>query len=116
MGDEEKKEERPWMNDNIREEMKLKREINRKKRNTKDEKEKANLERKYKEQKEIVKRLIREGITNYEIKITNEIKEDGNSGRKLWENINKLIGRKTIYVINQKPNRRTSNREQFSKV
>ena len=94
-GDEDKKEERPWMNDNIREEMKLKREINRKKRNTKDEKEKANLERKYKEQKEIVKRLIREGITNYEIKITNEIKEDGNSGRKLWENINKLIGRKT---------------------
>ena len=94
-GDEDKKEERPWMNDNIREEMKLKREINRKKRNTKDEKEKANLERKYKEQKEIVKRLIREGITNYEIKITNEIKEDGNSGRKLWENINKLIGKKT---------------------
>ena len=72
--DEEKKEERPWMNDNIRKEMKLKREINRKKRNTKDEKEKENLEEKYKEQKEIVKRLIREGITNYEKKITNEIK------------------------------------------
>ena len=91
--DDEKKEEKPWMNDKIRNEMKKKREINRKKRNTTDEKERAELETKYQEQRKNVKKLIREGISNYEIKITNEIKEDRNSGRKLWQNINKLIGR-----------------------
>lgn len=50
---------------------------------------------KWREQKEVVKRLIREGISNYELKITKEIKEDRNSGRKLWDNIYKLIGKKT---------------------
>ena len=58
-------------------------------------KEREGLERKYKEQRDVVKKLIREGITKYEIQITNEIKEDRNSGRKLWQNINKLIGRKS---------------------
>ena len=91
--DEEMKEEKPWMNDNIRNEMKKKRAINRKKRNTTDEKEKTELEIQYQRQREIVKKLIREGIENYEIKITKEIKEDRNSGRKLWQNINKLIGK-----------------------
>ena len=91
--DEEMKEEKPWMNDNIRNEMKKKRAINRKKRNTTDEREKTELEIQYQRQREIVKKLIREGIENYEIKITREIKEDKNSGRKLWQNINKLIGK-----------------------
>ena len=39
--DEEKKEERPWMNDNIRKEMKIKREIVCKKRNATDGSERA---------------------------------------------------------------------------
>ena len=91
--DIEEREEKPWMNDNIRKEIKIRREINRKKRNTEDEKEREVLEEKYKEQKEVVKKLIREGIESYEIKITKEIKEDGNSGRKLWENIYKLLGK-----------------------
>ena len=91
--DEEKKEERPWMNDNIRKEIKIRREINRKKRNTKDEKERNKLEIEYKNQKEVVKKLVREGIGSYELMITKEIQEDKNSGRKLWQNIYKLIGR-----------------------
>ena len=72
---------------------KKKRAINRKKINTTDERERSELEVKYQEQREIVKRLIRKGIEDYEIKITNEIKEDKNSGRKLWQNINKLLGK-----------------------
>ena len=82
------------MNDNIRKEMKKKREINRRRRNTKDIKEKNKLEKECNQQKEVVKKLVRESIEKYEIKITNEIKEDENRGRKLWQNIHKLIGRK----------------------
>ena len=54
-----RKIESPWMNEEIREAMKERKKINRKKRNCKDPKEKEILEIRYQAQKEKVQILIR---------------------------------------------------------
>ena len=95
INNENKTEESPWMNEQIRKEIKKRIEWNKAARNAKSESERSRLEIKYKEQKEKVQNLIRRGMEEYEIKITKEIREKTNKQKKLWENINILRGKKT---------------------
>ena len=97
---DEKVLEKPWFTEEIRSEIKKKRDLNRKKRNCKNIEEKEILTREWKAQKEKAQLAIRQAIEQYEIKLTNDIKSKGNKGKLLWENINKLIGKETRKVGN----------------
>ncbi|CAL4250835.1 unnamed protein product [Meganyctiphanes norvegica] len=90
---EKKSEDKPWMNENIKKEIKKRKEINRAKRNTENEEEKRALLKKWEEQKAKINNLIRKEIEDYEIKITKEIKESDNKGKKMWESIYILRGK-----------------------
>ena len=82
-----------WMTQEIRGEIKRRKTINRLKRNARSDKRKEVLEKRYKSQKGKVQRMIREAKSKYEKKLTDEIKRD-KSGKKTWEHINKLSGKK----------------------
>ena len=82
-----------WMTQEIRGEIKRRKTINRLKRNAKSDERKEVLEKRYKSQKGKVQRMIREAKSKYEKKLTDEIKRD-KSGKKTWEHINKLSGKK----------------------
>ena len=80
-----------WMNDEIRKGMKKRREINRKHRNCKNLIEKNRLWKSYINQKNIVRKLIRDSREKYEMEMTKEIKAKmkmGKGGKNLWEYIN----------------------------
>ena len=87
----EKVKEKPWFNEKIRMEIKKRKSLNRKQRNSRDEMKQQHY-REYMDQKKKVKRMIREEIVKYEIMMTEEIKDAKDRGRKLWKNINKLKG------------------------
>lgn len=82
--------EPPWMNNRIRNEIKYRRELNRKKRRAEGEESLRYLEM-YRTQKELVMRLVKEEKTKYEIGVTNEIRDNGSS-KKMWKMIAKLRG------------------------
>ncbi|XP_064102661.1 chromosome partition protein Smc-like [Macrobrachium nipponense] len=86
---EEKVEEQPWFSEEIRKGIKERKELNRKKRNERDNVVKESLEKKYMQKKKEVQLLIREEITIYEKKITEEIRR--NKNKELWENIEKRM-------------------------
>ena len=88
-------EEPPWLNVEIKREIKLRKSINRELRNTQDEQEKKRLRAKYDMQKKVVQNKIKEEMYIYEEKKTREIKQSHNSGKKLWEHVNKLRGKAT---------------------
>lgn len=64
-----------WMTNEIRDEIKKRKELNRRKRNCVDER-KEELEKQYLNKKYTVQKLIRDAKYKYEVKITNEIKND----------------------------------------
>ena len=79
--------------------MKRRRAINRKRRNATDERVKERLWREYQRQKQIVQRQIREARERHEIELTREIRrkmKEGRGGKKLWECMNKLLGRNKV--------------------
>lgn len=80
--------EPPWMNREIRNGIKERKELNRRKRNEKNPSIKDRLEGEYLEKKKEVQRLVKDQITIHEKKKTREIRE--NKGTKLWENIDML--------------------------
>ena len=80
---------KPWMNDNILKEIKERKSRNRKIRNNVEESNKEQLENEYKEQKDKVSKMVREAITLYEKRNSEEI---ANNRNKVWENIKKLRG------------------------
>ena len=82
------------MNEEIRESIKKRRNINRKKRKCKNPIEKKELENKCQLQKEEVQKMIREAKEKYEMKLTNEVMEDKGNGT-VWKNMNKLMGKST---------------------
>ena len=55
--------------------------------------EQEKWKRMYEEQKHRTQEIIREEIYKYEEKITTEIKESEDNGRKMWKYINKLKGK-----------------------
>ena len=87
--------EQPWITDQIRREIKKRRELNRRRRNTQSETETQNLRQEYLKQKHKVQGLIKEAITVSEKKLTNEIRASKNRSRAIWENINKLRRERT---------------------
>ena len=82
-----------WMNDEIRNEMKLKSQLNRRKRYGKNHKEKEQLMKKWINKKNHVQKLIRDAKSKYEIDMTKKMKEKSNRGKDVWKNINKISGR-----------------------
>ena len=91
----------PWINYDIKREIKKRREINRRRRGTVGD-ERDRLWGLYKEQKAKVGRMVRESKADYEKKVADEVKKDRSKG-KMWDLINKLKGgddrktRKSLY-------------------
>ena len=68
--------------------MKKRREINRKRRNATDGRERERLWRLYPRQKMVIQRQIREARERHEIELTKEIRrkmKEGRGGKRLWE-------------------------------
>lgn len=80
--------EAPWLTEEVKREIKKKKEINRRKR--REGEEARRLEDKYVKQKKKVQRLLKKEMSTHEEKITREIKEGKDKSKMLWENINKL--------------------------
>ena len=78
--------ENVWMTDQIRKEIKVRRIINRRRRNAVGEEEKERLWKSYLRQKWKVQKLIREAKERHELEVTKEIKRkmrEGRGGKKL---------------------------------
>ena len=90
----EKAEEKDkkWITEQIRKEIKKRKEINRQQRNENREREKHLIWERYKEQKIKVRELIKKEIRKHEEKIVEEIKQD-KGGKELWKNIRKISGK-----------------------
>merc|ERR1739840_41468 len=86
-------EENEWITEEIRRTIKERREINRKKRNSKEGIERTTLERKWLELKYRVQGQVREEKGKWEVKMTKEIRNCGDRGKKLWQHINRLTGK-----------------------
>ena len=83
-----------WINNDIREAIKIRKTYNRMKRNEQDEEEKNNLNDMYLEQKYKVQDMIIVAKREHELKTVNEIKKDKDN-KKMWKHINKLRGKST---------------------
>lgn len=88
INDEDEIEEKPWVNDEIRQGVRERQSLNRRKRNVARQEDRLRLERLYDAKKKEVMALVKEAITSYEIKLAEEIRENRN---KIWPNIEKLI-------------------------
>ena len=82
--------EQPWISPEIREAIKKRKEINRKRRNTQSSIEKERFNQEYIEQKCKVQLLVKDAVTKYEKKITDELWKDKNRSKTIWENIDRL--------------------------
>ena len=89
-----KDEEPVWITEQIREGIRKRKELNRKRRNATDKDEKEQWKNMYEIQKSKTQDIIREEIYKYEEKIAREIKESKDSGKNMWKYINKLKGGK----------------------
>ncbi|KAK3867211.1 hypothetical protein Pcinc_004102 [Petrolisthes cinctipes] len=85
--------EPPWINDEIRKKISQRRNMNKRKRNAETPEVKEEMQRLYKEKKNEVQTLIKEEIYKHERKITDEIKNSSEKGKRIWEHINKLKGK-----------------------
>ena len=83
-------QEQPWVTDEIRKEVKIRKRINRERRNENDDNRKDSLRIAYLKQKVKVQLLVKEAITQLEKKITNDIRGSRNKSQAMWENLNKL--------------------------
>ena len=82
--------EPPWINEEIRMEIKKRKSLNREKRKAASQTEADDLHAKYVKQKRYVQKLIKEQISRHEKKVTEEIRLSSNKSKSLWENIDKL--------------------------
>ena len=80
-----------WITEEIQIEIKRRREFNRRKRRGREENKEENW-RRYRQQKEWVKTLIRREKEEHERKLTREIREAKDSEQKMWKMIIKLKG------------------------
>ena len=79
------------MIEQVRKEIKKRKELNRQWKNENREREKYLIWERYKEQKIKVRELIKKEIRKHEEKIVEEIKQD-KGGKELWKNIRKISG------------------------
>ena len=82
-----------WFTREIKEKINQRKKYNRLKRNEQDETKKAEYYELYKKNKLEARLAIMKSKKNYEEKLTEEIKNNKNSGRRWWEQINKLRGK-----------------------
>ena len=82
------KPEAKWFTEEMRNSIKKRKYYNRLVRNAVNDHEKTEYKRLYYDQKAKTSALIKTGISNYEISITNKIKERNN--KEIWKDINKL--------------------------
>ena len=85
--------EHVWLTKEMKENIKRRQYYNRLARNATCEEDRTLYKTMYAEQKECTRNMIRIGINDYEIKITNEIKSNKNA-KNLFKNIDKLRGKK----------------------
>lgn len=90
---QEKIKEKPWVTGQVREAIKQRKDLNRKKRNASSEEEKQRLHEEYQKQKKIAQLLVREEISKHERKVTEDIRLSTCKSKALWENITKLRGK-----------------------
>ena len=83
-------QEQPWMTTEIRTEIKLRKEINRKKRKADTVEDMIRLKQEFQDQKKKGQLLIKKEITLYEKKETQRIKTSKNKSKDMWEHIRKL--------------------------
>ena len=107
-----KKVEPVWFNDEIKENIKQRKQYNKLSRKTDDLTMRSTYRELYKKQKYKVQELVKQSITKYETKITREIKNDKNN-TKMWSNINKLRGKnnwnETVCLYDDNGNELNSN-------
>ena len=84
------KVEPPWINDEIKREIKERKRVNRERRNASADR-KQQLWEDYKKQKGKVKTMVRKYKSDYEKKVAKEVKENKGKG-KMWKMIRKLRG------------------------
>ena len=84
-----KKVDPPWFTREIENNIKLRKHYNRQRRNAPNEEEMHVWRACYLEQKNTVMSMVKTAITDHELKITEEIKQNANSKKK-WQYINKL--------------------------
>ena len=89
----EEKESKPWMNEQIKHEIKIRKKLNRAKRHAKNNEEEEILKKKWEEQKEKINQMIRREIGEHEIELTRKIREEPDREKNLWKNINILKGK-----------------------
>ena len=89
---DEKTKEKPWFTEEIREEIRIRKIKNRAKRNVREE-DREQAENEYYTQKKKVQNIIKVEIQKHEKKITDEIRQSSDHGKKLWKYINKLKGK-----------------------
>jgi len=80
-----------WINEEIRREIKHRRELNRHRRSVVDPMTREYYWNEYSKQKEKVKKIVKEAKMKHEREITKEITDDKTS-RKMWDAINRLRG------------------------
>ena len=115
----DKIKEKPWFNEEIREQIKIRKKYNRIKRNTENNEQMNYYQKLYIEQKNKVKSMIRGEITKYENKLTQEIKNNKGNRDKQWEYINELRGKyntqEELYIYNE-DGRKLEGREEEEEI
>ena len=82
-----------WLTKEIKEEIALRRKLNKCKRNAKDTEEAIEYGNRYKSQKQKVQILVKETLMEHERKVTEEIMQDKNRSKKIWNHVKKLQGK-----------------------
>lgn len=82
-----------WLNEEIKQSIKKRREYNRKRRNAAETSEREDYRFLYEVQKQVAKKKVHEALVEHERKVTDEIKNGRKSNKNLWKNINKLRGK-----------------------
>ena len=80
-----------WYNKEIEDNIKLRKQYNILHRNCSNQQEKENYWKLYLDQKKLVQEMVRKAITEYEFKLTEEIRRGGS--KDMWSKINKLRGK-----------------------
>jgi len=91
-GERDTRKEKPWFNENIREEIKKRKVLNRERRNESNIENREQKKFAYEKQKSKVQNMIKNEISKFEEKIAREIRED-KSKKQVWKCIKKLQGK-----------------------
>ena len=92
-GEEGKDIDCEWITENIKKEIREKRDIRRIERKCLNLNEKQKLERDREKQKKLIQKLVREAKREQELKINKEIKESDNKGKLIWKFMDRIRGK-----------------------